>query len=76
METRSAHRLLLQHLRPRADGRELDEWALRLEHFLAQDRADREASVQPLFADLARFAGRALAAAPREKVRPPLSPVT
>ncbi|MGE5360983.1 MAG: acyl-CoA dehydrogenase family protein [Bacteroidales bacterium] len=61
METRSAHRLLLEHLRARADAHELEEWSLRLEHFLAQDRADREASIEPLFSDLARFTGRVLA---------------
>jgi alkylation response protein AidB-like acyl-CoA dehydrogenase len=76
METRAAHRLLLEHLRARADSRDLDEWTLRLEHFLAQDRADREASIQPLFTDLARFTGRVLAAGPREKLAPSLSSVS
>jgi acyl-CoA dehydrogenase len=63
METRAAHHLLLEHLRPCADGAAIDEWRLRLDHFLAQDRADREASVAPLFAELARFTGETLARA-------------
>lgn len=60
METRAAHRLLLEYLRPSVDEEVIDDWGMRIERFLAQDRTDREASIGGLFPDLARFAGRAM----------------
>ena len=61
MERRGAHHLLLERLRPDADARAVDDWALRLERFLAQDRDDREASIEAVFDDLARFTADTLA---------------
>jgi alkylation response protein AidB-like acyl-CoA dehydrogenase len=60
MERRGAHRLLLERLRPHADASAVDEWSLRLERFLAQDRDDREASVEAVFHDLAGFTAQTL----------------
>ena len=61
MERKGAHHLLLERLRAGAEPGAIEDWSLRLERFLAQDRADREASVGPVFHDLALFAGHALA---------------
>jgi acyl-CoA dehydrogenase len=61
MERKGAHHLLLERLRAGAEPGAIEDWSLRLERFLAQDRAHREASVGPVFHDLARFAGHALA---------------
>ena len=44
----------------------IEEWSMRFDHFLAQDRADREASIETVFADLARFTGNVLARTPRD----------
>ncbi len=63
MERKAAHRLLLDRLRPFAEPEAIDQWEMRLEHFLAQDRTDREASVEGVFRDLAAFAAQVLASA-------------
>ncbi len=60
MESKGAHHLLFAHLRPRTDAATIDDWTTRVEHFLAQDRTDREASIGSLFDDLARFTGTVL----------------
>ncbi len=65
MERKRAHRQLLERLRPHADAAAIEQWAERLDRFLARGRADREASIEPLFQDLARFAGETLARAGR-----------
>lgn len=61
MERKGAHHRLLERLRPHADAAAIEQWTERLERFLAQDRGDREASIEPVFRDLARFAGETLA---------------
>ncbi len=61
MERKGAHHLLLERLQAVAEPAAVEDWSLRLERFLAQDRADREASVETVFQDLACFAGNALA---------------
>ena len=60
MERKGAHHLLLRRLQEAAGPGAIDQWSARLERFLAQDRADREASIEPLFRDLARFTGSVL----------------
>ena len=67
MERKGAHRLLLDRLRPLSTPEAIDRWTMRLDHFLAQDRADREASVEGVFRDLAAFAARTLAGAARAR---------
>jgi alkylation response protein AidB-like acyl-CoA dehydrogenase len=69
MERKGAHRLLLDRLRPHADAAAIDEWAIRLERFLTQDRDDREASIEAVFDDLARFTADTLARRPVNAVR-------
>jgi len=61
MERKGAHHLLLDWLRPHADAAEIDGWTLRLERFLTQGRDDREASIEAVFDDLARFTADTLA---------------
>ncbi len=61
MERKAAHHLLLERLRPLADPGAIDEWTSRLERFLAQHRDDREASIEPIFYDLATFTADTLA---------------
>jgi alkylation response protein AidB-like acyl-CoA dehydrogenase len=61
MERKSAHRLLLEHLRPAADAADLEAWRGRIEAHLALSREEKEARIEPLFRDLAAFTGRALA---------------
>jgi alkylation response protein AidB-like acyl-CoA dehydrogenase len=63
MERKAAHQLLLDRLRPMATPEAIDQWTMRLEHFLAQDRADRERSVESVFRGLAAFAAHTLARA-------------
>ncbi len=73
MERKRAHRLLLDRLRPTAGVDATDHWSMRLEHFLAQDRDDREASIEPVFRELAQFAAKTFARAgelePAEETR-------
>ncbi len=61
MERKGAHQLLLDRLHPTASAAAIEQWSTRLDRFLAQDRADREASIEKLFRDLAAFTARALA---------------
>ena len=66
MERKGAHHLLLDRLQPMAGREAIEQWAMRLEHFLAQDRADREASVEGVFRDFAAFTAETLAHAGAE----------
>jgi alkylation response protein AidB-like acyl-CoA dehydrogenase len=59
MERRQTHRLLLAALHGRADARELADWAQRLDAHLALPPRDREARLEPVFRELARFTARA-----------------
>lgn len=61
MERKGAHRLLFEHLAPGADGRELGEMVRRVESHLMLPTDQREAHSEPIFRDLAQFAGKALA---------------
>ncbi|MCC6794193.1 MAG: acyl-CoA dehydrogenase family protein [Candidatus Hydrogenedentes bacterium] len=61
MERKGAHRLLFEHLAPGAEGRELGEMVRRVESHLTLPTDQREAHSEPIFRDLARFAGKALA---------------
>lgn len=55
MERKGAHRLLLDELRPLANAAEVEAWRERLERFLALPADDREAGIEAVFVDLARF---------------------
>jgi len=62
MERKGAHRLLFEHLAPGADAHELWEVVRRVEAHLTLPADEREAGAEPVFRDLAQFAGKALAA--------------
>lgn len=58
---KGAHRLLLAHLAPHADPARVAALERSLEVLLGLPPAEREAAVEPLFRELARFTGEALA---------------
>lgn len=60
MERKQAHRLLWEHLAPHADPQELEEMAARVDGHLALPPERREAEIEPVFRDLARFTARTL----------------
>jgi alkylation response protein AidB-like acyl-CoA dehydrogenase len=60
MERKGAHRLLLAHLAPWARAADLGAWRARIDGHLARPREEREATIEPLFRDLAAFTARAL----------------
>ncbi len=55
MEAKGAYRLLLDHLRPWAEAEALHEWSERIARHLAQPQDEKEATVEPLFSELAAF---------------------
>jgi len=61
MERKGAHRLLFEHLAPGADAHALGDMVRRVEMLLTLPVEEREASSEPVFRDLAQFAGAALA---------------
>lgn len=65
MERKGAHRLLLDELRPLVGTGAVEGWGERLDRFLALPPDEREAGIEPVFADLARF----VAAAARQERR-------
>ena len=62
IERKGAHRLLLDHLAPAAGAADVAAWRERIDAHLALPREEREARLEPLFRDLAAFAGRTLLA--------------
>lgn len=60
MQRKGAHKLLFQHLASRAPEAELHAMEARVERQLALPEAEREATVENLFRDLAAFTARAL----------------
>ncbi len=63
MERKQAHRLLWEHLAPHADPQDLEAMAAQVDAFLEQPPETREAEIEPLFQNLARFTARTLAQA-------------
>lgn len=59
MKRKQAHRILFRHLAPLVSMNELHEWESRVEHQLALPAAEREATADCLFFDLAHFAASA-----------------
>jgi len=60
MERKKAHELLFQHLAPTADPHALEEIAGQVEALLALSQPEREASVEPIFRQLAAFSAETL----------------
>lgn len=60
MQRKSAHRLLFQHLAGKAPPARLRDMEGRVERQLSLPEADREATLETLFNDLASFAAGAL----------------
>lgn len=63
MERKAAHGQLFDRLRPHASAADIEAWERRVAAFLEEEPARREAEIEPLFRDLARFAGQVLASA-------------
>jgi acyl-CoA dehydrogenase len=61
MERKRAHELLFAHLAPYADPAELQDISARVDHHLRLPAEEKEAGIEPIFRELAGFAGRALA---------------
>lgn len=61
MERKRAHELLFTRLAPSADARALEEISARVERQLQMTPTEKEASIEPLFRDLAGFAAQTLA---------------
>jgi len=59
MERRGAHHMLLDHLAPYVDASSVQEMRARIDAHLELSQYDREAGIEPLFHDLARFAAAA-----------------
>jgi len=62
MQRKGAHRLLFQHLAGKAPEPRLREMEARVERQLALPDAEREATLEKLFSDLAAFTAHALSA--------------
>jgi acyl-CoA dehydrogenase len=62
MQRKGAHRLLFQHLAGKAPERQLREMEARVERQLGLPDAEREATLEKLFSDLAAFTANALLA--------------
>jgi alkylation response protein AidB-like acyl-CoA dehydrogenase len=60
MERRQTHELLLAELAPLANREELEDWRSRLGAHLSRPRDEREADIEPVFRDLARFTARTM----------------
>jgi len=60
MQRKSAHRLLFQHLAGKAPEAQLRQMEARVERQLALPEAEREATLEKLFTDLASFTANAL----------------
>ncbi len=60
MERRGVHRTLLAELAPHGEPGEAQDLEARIDTLLAQPEPQREASLEPVFRDLAAFASRAL----------------
>ena len=60
MQRKGAHRLLFQHLAGKAPDAQLREMEARVERQLGLSAAEREKTLESLFADLASFAAHAL----------------
>lgn len=61
MDRKGAHRLLLRHLSGVALPETLSRWESRIEQYLSLSTAEREATAEPLIADLAAFTAESLA---------------
>jgi len=61
MERHRAHEALLESVAGAAPRHEIDEWRQRIAAHLARPRDEREAGIEPLFNDFARFMAGALA---------------
>jgi alkylation response protein AidB-like acyl-CoA dehydrogenase len=55
MERKGAHKLLFEHLEPIADPKALSQVAEQVKHHLALPALEKEAQIEELFRDLARF---------------------
>ncbi|MGA7630709.1 MAG: acyl-CoA dehydrogenase family protein [Terriglobales bacterium] len=62
MQRKGAHRLLFQHLAGKAPEQQLREMEARVERQLGLPNAEREATLEKLFSDLAAFTANALSA--------------
>jgi alkylation response protein AidB-like acyl-CoA dehydrogenase len=61
MERKRAHEMLFAHLAPYADQAELHDISARVDQHLRLPAEEREASIEPIFRELAEFAARVLA---------------
>lgn len=73
MERRGAHRMLFEHLAPYVDPDAARHLLARIEAHLSQPQDEREAGIEPVFLELAEFAGAACERKLTAQVQPALA---